>query len=132
MKENSCAHCGSMFPKEFKVCGQCGNPVEVEQKIVKPDLPYIGDLEKLLVNVTNSLEKESNLRLQIVSRKSKIKSLMSINSDQSGNVNLEVNKQKIKLKETTFRLIIQQEINELFEQLQDDLVALEEFNKKFE
>ena len=132
MKEKFCVNCGEPLPEQFDVCGWCGNPRWVEPKVLKKDLPYIQTIEKLLVNVTNSLEKESQLRMQIVCRKSKMKSLISINSDQSGNINLEANKQKIKLKETTFRLIIQQDINELFGQLQDDFIALEEFNKKFE
>ena len=94
-------------------------------------VPVISEIDKLLKNIDKSLLENSSIRSQISYRKSKIKDLVDIKSNESGDINVKANGKKIKIQESTFRILIQKEINELFESLKNDLVAIEEFNQKF-
>ncbi len=139
MRSNSsdffkCKRCDNEFPTKYNVCGRCGEvagPFNVSQE-EKIEVHLIEKYpQELIKKIRHQLSEEYKQRAKIVSINKKLEDLITIPSNHTGFVKINANGSDLRVSEGAYRTIVQKDVNDLVEQLNIALSALEQFNNRF-
>ena len=134
-----CKRCGNEFSTKYNVCGGCGEVAyELEQAWysicpgeIKTELQDQKDPARLIKRIKEELFEQNRIRMILVATNKKLEDLVTVNSNGTGFINIQVNGASVRVSEGRYRVIVQEDVNSLMSELNNALLALEKFNSKF-
>ena len=87
---------------------------------------------KVIKDVDAQLKEMMKIRFSIIFKKNRLKSLCEIapidETDNYGLVTLDINGQKVAMKEETYRLMVNEDVKDLINELNEDIENIKNFN----